>query len=491
MSENQALLPVIDAEFVALEESKLELRQLEGSVRQLSEVLFSRAEFASMAGLTFNGRRDVYKALGYKRVLLPRDYRERYRRFDIATRLVDIFPNATWRAGGKLTEDEDAKDDTPFEKAWNELNARLDIWPAFEDADIALGWSRFSVIVLGAPGDLDQPLKSLQAKDLMYLSVYGEEDVTITEFDIDTKSPRFGLPIQYMLRRQMQPNTTVQPPLIGEGRALHYTRCIHIAENNVDDRVYGPVRLERGWNTLDDIEKVRGGGSEAYWKRADPGMHLKLDPSIPTGKDKKEAEENLKALKGKLRDFTDGLERNLTTRGVDIDVLNANVSEFKGSVDTLMGLLSSGYGIPQRIFNGSERGELASTQDRANFEERVSDRRRKFAFPKVVKLFVNTMIKLGTLPAPKKPYSVMWGPVWETSSLENAELSSSWGKVEDMSLNERRKKIGLDPYTGDSETDKIADVPTVLQPKETVRVTDPVVPANLLDGNEVPPPVVK
>lgn len=468
---DQLELPVIDAEF-----SVQELRGLEMQVRQASDTLFSRAQFASMAGLTFNGRRDLYKALGYRRILLPKDYRERYKRLDVAARLVEAFPNATWRSGGKLTEDSDNKDDTTFEKEWEALNTRLDIWPTFENADICLGWSRFSIIVLIGPGELNTPLLKLKPEDLHFLAVYGEEDVVITEYEIDTKSPRFGLPLTYLLRRQFQQTTTVQPPLTGNGLLIHHSRVIHVAENTIDNRVFGQVRLERGWNTLDDIEKVRGGGAEAYWKRADAGMHVKLDPSLPMGKTPTEAKENLDKLKQKLHDYNDKLDRTLTTRGVDIETLTSNVSDFKSPLEALMSMLSVGYGIPKRILDGSERGELASTQDRANFEERVMDRRRKFAGPKVVRLFVNTLIALGTISKPSKDYLVEWPAVFDKTPSEQTEIATGWSKVETLSLNEQRKASGFDPYTGNPETDALADVPLALQAKATLRLQAPAPP---------------
>ena len=53
-----------------------------------------------------------------------------------------------------------------------------------------------------------------------------------------------------------------------------------------------------------------------------------------------------------------------------------------------------------------KRGELASTQDRENWNDRVRERREDFAEPFVVRLAVDRFIKLGILPA--ADYTVRW-----------------------------------------------------------------------------------
>jgi hypothetical protein len=53
-----------------------------------------------------------------------------------------------------------------------------------------------------------------------------------------------------------------------------------------------------------------------------------------------------------------------------------------------MALISAGTGIPQRVLMGSEQGKLAAKQDRANWDNRVTDRQTDFAGPLVLRPFV-------------------------------------------------------------------------------------------------------
>lgn len=441
-------------------------------MRAASSILLNRVNFATQAGLTFNGQRDTFKALGYKKVLLPDDYRQRYLRNGVAASIVEALPKATWRGGAELIEDDEKEELTPFETAWAAFNQRLNVWRTFMQADTLCGIGRFAIILIGAPGDVNTALPTkLDAKQIMYLAPFYEGDALVSKFEIDTTNPRFGMPVEYMLRRQMQPNTIIQPPTVGVGRPVHYSRVIHVADNMLDDRVYGIPRLERVWNLLDDLEKITGGGSEAFWKRADAGMHFKLDPMLKT------KPEDITKMKEEVEDYTNKLKRNLTTRGVDIDTLNSSVADFKAPSDALMGLISAATRIPQRILTGSERGELASTQDRANWEERVMDRRHEFAGPMVVRVFVDRMIQLGVLPTPAK-YDVAWPEVASMTLAERAETAVKWDKVAHLSVNEKRKLTGNKEYKGDPDNDPQADIPTGLRPKESLSIIDPAAPGN-------------
>jgi hypothetical protein len=432
-----------------LVEDSPELRAL-SNLRALDTHLQLRSQFANEAGLTFGGARDLYRALGYKRVLLPRDYRARFYRNAIAARVVEALPVACWRSGGELVEDEDPSTLTDFEKAWEALNIRLRIWYTLQRADILAGIGRYSIVVLGAPGDLSSELTDLRPEDLLYLSYFSEEDAIISAWETDTANSRFGLPTQYVLRRAIVTNAMIQPPTIMPGRPIHWTRVIHVADNVLDDRVYGLPRLERVWNLLDDLEKVTGGGAEAFWKRADAGLQLKLDPMI------KADPTDVEAVKAQIAEYTDGLRRVLTTRGVDINPLSSNVANFESPADAIIKQIAAGAAIPQRILVGSERGELASSQDADAWSERVSDRRNDWAGPNVVRPLVDRFISLGVLPTPKQ-YFVRWPEIRNLNEATRAVVAKDWALINQtygkgqcvVTASEIRDKIlGLKPLTG-------------------------------------------
>jgi hypothetical protein len=194
--------------------------------------------------------------------------------------------------------------------------------------------------------------------------------------------------------------------------------------------------------------KVVGGGSEAFWKRVDGGKQIKLDPTLPLPTPEQKAE-----LHNQIEEYTHELRRVLTTRGVDIQDLGTGVSSFGDQVSSIMDLIAATTGIPQRILMGSERGELASTTDQSNFDDRVEDRRSDFADPSVVRPFIDRLISLGVLPEPSE-YYVRWPEIKNLNAAQRMTLATAAANLNTVAgevivtPNEIRDKIlGFEPLS--------------------------------------------
>lgn len=365
------------------------------SPRNLS-VPIDRLAFSMDAGLAFGGFRDYYLQLGYAESLTYRHYRHIHRRGGIGKRVVEAYPNATWSADPRLTEDTDSNTQTPFEAAIGELFERLNIWARVCRGDILANIGRYAVILIGtADGKLEQPLPS-KLKEILYLQPLSEEHATVESWDTKTSSPRYGMPEFYRVALGGDP--TITPGNTSNQRStiyakVHWSRLLHIAEGLLEDDVFGTPRLEAVWNNLDDLLKVVGGGAEAAWKRMDPGIQVDIDPEVPIEPDEQEL------IEEQFDEYQHGLRRMLQTRGAKVNLLSTTVAGFGPNATSILQLISGTTGIPQRILVGSERGELASTQDRDNWWERINERRRNFAAP-LIRDFVNRLIERGAVPAP-------------------------------------------------------------------------------------------
>lgn len=420
---------------------------------EFASILANRVELVNTSGFQYGRRRDMFKTLGYPRKLVPRDLYDRFRRGEVAARVVEAPVDATWRGTVELVENEDPNTKTPFEEAWETLNRRFNIWGVMRRADLIAGMNRFSVILIGMPGHLNVPADMitpnglLTSSDLLYFTPYSEKDAAVETLDITPNSSRFGLPIFYTMTR-------LSAPLAGlaasQARRVHWSRVIHVAENLLDDHVYGLPRMERVWNRLDDLDKVAGGGSEAYWRRADPGRQWDIDPTLIPDVNSAEGQQEIAGLKELMEKFTHDLERNVITRGVTLKQLPASVSNFAPSVTAIMSLISAGTGIPLRILMGSEAGHLASTQDRENWSERISDRRKEFAEPNIVRPMVDRLINLGILPAPSK-YEIVWPEIEELTEESKLDLA---GKAADIN-----QKMGREVITGEEIRDQYLGMP--------------------------------
>lgn len=414
----------------------------ENEVRAAASVILERMQFLRQAGITFNGARDTYDILGYDRLITTRQYRDRYARGGIAGRIVDAMPNATWRGPTpfELVEDEDPKNDTEFEKAWKELDARLQITAKLARADKLAQLSTYAVVLIGAAGDGDlssELPKGTNPKSLIYLSPFlggggpggdtrsraaaVDADVTIMEFETDVTNPRFGLPRSYQLRRTDLTSPQFQRP-------VHWSRIIHIAEGILDNEVYGQPSLERVWNLLDDLDKVTGGGAEAFWLRANQGLHLDIDKDLALP----DATGAVAALKEQSEDYKNQLTRWIRTRGVKVTTLGSDVANFASPADGILTQIAGSKSIPKRLLVGSEMGELASSQDRDNWKDQVNGRQTGYVAPYIVRPLVDRFITYGYLPTPKKgpqAYIVKWPHIQTLTETEKAEGAFKWAST--------------------------------------------------------------
>ncbi len=394
-------------------------------LRDLS-ILVSRSQAMVRAGLTYAGARDMYAILGYPRVILFKDYWDAYCRGDIAKRVVDAPAQATWRLAPKFIAPEAPSNGTDksvdeFNTEWNKLVKRLRIMHILERADKMASIGRYGVLLTGTRGNaLDKQATEVPKgiNDVLYLSVFSEDHAKITELEDDPKSERFGLPKMYELTTSSNiPGLTDQKNFSGTVN-VHHSHTVHIAEGLMEDDVFGLPKLQPIFNLLLDLAKVSGGAAEMFWINANRGMQLDIDSdSTLTPDDKKDMEEE-------MDDFFHGLRRFVRTRGATMNNLGSDIADPRGVFNVIVSLISGTTGIPQRILVGSERGQLASTQDRNNWNERILERQKNFAEPVMLRPFVTNLTKINALPELPDGYGVEWPAIQVMTPQEEAETAA-------------------------------------------------------------------
>lgn len=407
-----------------------------------SGVFAARAKLGNQDGYSFEGNRNMYTALGYPRQITLQQYLARYYRGDIAARIIEAFPEETWRGGAEVIENEDVEQETPFEVTFAALAKRLKLWSMFQKADILAGIGEYAVLYITAPGRPEDPLDRVnKPEDIIKLTPYLQLQAKVQELDTDPQSERFNMPLYYELTKQL---STTRGTSTGASLKVHWTRIIHVAET-LNDPIYAAPRLERIWNRLNDLDKIAGGGAEAFWKRADQGMQFDLDPEMAVDDDE------IEALDAQLDEYKHGLKRFLKTRGLTVKSLGSDVADIKGPSDAIIGLISAATGIPQRVLMGSEQAKLAAEQDSLRFFRKVEARRVNYAEESVVNQFVDRMVKIQAVPTPKE-YSVKWSQIRTLDDDEKlglaqkaAQINQTAG-VEVIEWNEVREHyLGMDP----------------------------------------------
>lgn len=407
--------------------------QLQEAIFAINRLYQSRAELATQLGKQYEGKRDVYKAAGYKKEIEFLDYDAKYTRQDIAGRVVDAPAIATWSEPPEIRDGDEGE--TPFTKMWEKLvnfNKLVDsiddqksIWHFLTRIDMMSGIGRYGVLLVGINDglDLDKPLTKNTPfstspdtpkipAQFLYLSPYDEKAADINSVSNSPKSRRFNLPETYTISMSAD-LLNVDGPTIRQ--TVHWSRVIHVAEGLRNNEIFGTSRLEGIYNRLDDLEKILAASGEAAWRLAQKGI-------IASARKGKELTDDDDAHKSAVEDFVHDLTRYLEVEGMDITVLGGEIVDPTGIVKSFVSIISAETGIPQRMLLGSEAGHLASEQDERNWASRITTRQIEYAEPVILRPLISRLIYSGILPSPTSGgYQVIWPSVMKLSALEESE----------------------------------------------------------------------
>jgi len=407
------------------EKSTEELRTQIDRIKTLSE-LVSRAKLAAKLGQQYGTDRDIYEALGYPKTLTYRDFAVRYERQDIARAVIDKPVDASWQGGCLIQES--TEEDTPLEKAWKNLvqDEGLDVIGKLCRLDKLVGIGEYAILLFGL-GDVSNKEKfatpAEKSAPLIYLRPLGEGSVSIVQWETDTQNPRYGLPVMYELKLS-QADSDMTTSL-----QVHHSRILHVAGELLEGTVKGASRLLPIYNRLFDLEKLVGGSAEMFWRGARPGYKGKVDKDYMLTSDEE------KDLQDQLDEYEHNLRRFLISTGIDLSALETQVADPGEHVDVQIQMISAQTGIPKRILTGSERGELASTQDITSWYSLIQGRRENYVEGTILRPFIRKCQEFGILPPVKdeeEGYSIVWKPMFEKSDKEKAEV----GEIRAKALNQ-------------------------------------------------------
>jgi len=391
-------------------------------------------------------RRNINDECGYPStsVLTVQDYKELYERESTAARVVEVVPQETWKVNPYIYETEDIEEQTAFEKALEELSTKLSgrlgeetsidgedvgswfkdeqlnpIWEILFRIDKLSGIGHYGVLLLGI-GDgqgLDKPvaLNSEGNTELLYIRAFDESLAVIATYEVNKTNKRYGQPNFYNLTLS-DPNASGLNANIDTVK-VHWSRIIHIADNIDSSELYGTPRQRPVLNRLLDLTKLYGGSAEMYWKGAFPGISLETHPEL--GGDVELPSD----IKDQMENWMNGLQRYLAIAGTTAKSLAPQVVDPSNHIDGQLDAICIKIGIPKRIFMGTERGKLASTQDESTWNERVSARRKNYATPRIIVPFINRLIILGVLPKPENGFRVGWGEEETLKAGEQADIA--------------------------------------------------------------------
>jgi len=383
--------------------------------------------------------RDLDKDCGYNSNPDVADYRIYYEKEGLAARAVNVLPDECWSLYPDMWEDDDEGTDTPFEAKWKEIQKKHKIWHYLHRIDRMSGIGRFGVLVIGfddmRPGDnLEKPVPGIdlrtgepdgmtQERNITFLRCFAEDDAQIAKLVTDETSPRYGLPELYRINF-INPAAFAGTGLLSaadgtitQSVMVHWTRCLHVADNRSNAETHGTPRQQQIFNRLHDLRKLLGASAEMFWKGGFPGYSIEAMPDVI-----EDGDLDMDTVKDQLFKYMNGLQRYVGLTGMTMKSLAPQVSDPTAHILQQLIALCATIGVPLRIFLGSEAGHLASSQDSTTWNRRLGHRQEAYLTPMLIDPFVERLIAVGVLPRPAQ-WKIEWRDLNAMSDKDRADVA--------------------------------------------------------------------
>lgn len=401
------------------------------------ETSLHRFVMSHYMGLTYDGNRDLFKTLGYKNTLTYDNYRHMYKRGDVAKVIIEKIPKKCWSYPPIITDSKEINK-SPFQIALDTLIKKLKLFSVMYRADKLMRLGRYSLLFLGFN---DANVKQLQTKaqpsknlKLMYTTPFSEKVAKIHSLDNDPGSERYGKPLIYQINFEtdFNPDYITSPSSDGVTRRVsgtypkdnitsvlvHHSRIIHHVEDVLENEIEGSPAMEAIYNRLDDVQKILGGSAEMFWRNAAPGKVASTKDNATLGPTAQ------KELQKQFDEYEHHLRRWLTVEGVDIKSMETYMNSPRDFMEVQLNIIAIVTGIPKRILMGSERGELASSQDQDSFNNLIYERCNEVCSPNFIIPFIDRLIEFQILPKPKDDeYMVVWPKQAAIGAKDKSEIA--------------------------------------------------------------------
>lgn len=356
---------------------------------------------ASLSGMQFKAHRDLYTIFGWERQLTAILCSALYATHGIAIVANDVPIDTTWRNDPKITSNS-----AEFDKKIKLLNNRINLFGKLHDVDRISGIGRYGIMILGIAGqEYKNKLENFKLDELQKIDVYQESEVNL---EIEQKKSEDKVTAHYSIRYY---NIA--------GEKIHPSRVIHIAEKSLDG-IFGRSRLIPIYNQLQDMWKVSGSTAEQFY------MSASLLLSAQGREGYKIDETDGTKLQEKLLELVNRFKGFLVSNGFDIKNISPKIVSPKDSWEVQKEFICASRRIPKRILFGSEAGQLASTQDQANYYEQIEARQTNYVSKKVISPLIELLIAYSDLNS--TTYEILWDKL---SSLTEKEVAESCNQYAD------------------------------------------------------------
>ncbi|MDX0566221.1 anti-CBASS protein Acb1 family protein [Sinorhizobium medicae] len=415
-----------------------------------------------------NVKHDHYKDFGYPETLSFTQLYRMYCRNGVAAAGVDKTVLKTWQENPFLLEKErdgsqaGEDDETTLEKEIRQRFDDLRLWARLAEADRMSMVGAYAGVILRVADSkrFDQPVDRVSGglNGLVEVIPAWEGQLQVSQWDTDETSETYGQPKMYQFNESAVDTTIKQP----RNLVIHPDRVIIWSK---DGTLHGSSALEPGYNSLIDMEKVRGAGGEGFWKNAKSAPVLEVDKEAKIDMMAKAMGVSVEDLADKMNEqvaeYNAGFDQLLMIMGMQAKQLNVTLPSPEHFYAIALQDFAASMNMPVKILVGMQTGERASQEDASEWAQTNMSRRANQTVPNIMSL-VNRLERFGILP--EKDWSLYWTDLTESSMSEKidraskmAETNQKMGTGVVFTDEEIRAVVGYEPL---SDADKFANEPT-------------------------------
>lgn len=450
------------------------------SARHLLANVASRSLQVMFPGYFGNQKHNHAADFGYPDQVQFTDTFNAYCRNPLARAAVDKTIGKTWEDNPFLQEfqrdgtQSGDQGETKVEADIRQRFADLRVWQHLAECDRRGLVGAYSGLILRLADSrpFREPVQRVPGGTLGLVEVIPawEGQLTVSQWDTNETSPSYGQPLMFQFSEaavgdQKQPRQF----------EIHPDRIIIWSK---DGTLNGRSALEPGYNALLDMEKIRGGGGEGFWKNAKSGLALEIAPETKIS-DMAQAmgvavEDVVDKIGDQVTDFNRGFDSHLMMAGMKAVPMQVTLPSPEHFFAVAAQSFAASWSIPMKVLIGSQTGERASTEDSEEWAKVNMARRTNQAIPSIMG-FVNRLERFGILPA--KDWFISWTDLTESSmgekierAVKMADVNQKMGAEVVFTGDDIRGAVGMEPL---SDAEKFRDEPDADEERDALSAPEP------------------
>lgn len=351
----------------------------------------------------------------------------------------------------------------------------LRLWQRLAECDRRAMVGRYAGAILRiADGQrFDQPVGMVSngLDGLVEIIPAWEGQLTVSQWDTVETSETYGQPTMYAFQ-EAAVGDSKQPRSL----TIHPDRVVIWSD---DGTLNGRSPLEAGYNDLMDVEKVRGGGAEGFWKNAKSAPILEADKDAKLGEMAKamgvKPDELVDKMNDQVRDFQAGFDVVLMLQGMTAKPMTVTLPASPEHYFLVAAqCFAASFAIPLKILLGSQSGERASTEDAGEWARTNMGRRTNIVVPAIMAV-IRRLERFNILPA--RDWHLDWADltaanddqkidrVTKMATANKTQADASGERI--YSVDEIRAVDGKEPLSpADAEIEKPGADPTKTDPAQ-------------------------